>query len=52
MKNETNQRIEKLKVLFADLSEEHKAQAYDVTQQMQFLKKLRSEAEQLEESLL
>ena len=39
VKNETNQRIEKLKVLFADLSEEHKAQAYDVTQQMKFLKK-------------
>lgn len=47
-----NQRIEKLKNLFLDVTDENLQQAHNLSLQLQFLYRLREEAESREESLL
>lgn len=52
VKSQIKARIEKLRQLFTDMNAESRQRAYALTQQMQFLYKLQTEAERLEESLL
>jgi len=52
VKSELKKRIQTLSELLSDLNTETQKQAYALTQQMQFLYKLQSEAEQIEETLL